>query len=149
MVQAEGTDKIRRRWLSTIRARLYSAFGFAAALTIVGSFIAFYEFIVIGATTNDIVSRSLPATVVSLRLVEEANSLVSAAPHLMTAKDDKDRLEIANRIDRQAKNLAEGVERLRTLGINNTNAIDAERNALVQRLDALNEVAFDFVHRFE
>ncbi len=143
MVQAEGTDKIRRRWLSTIRARLYSAFGFAAALTIVGSFIAFYEFIVIGATTNDIVSRSLPATVVSLRLVEEANSLVSAAPHLMTAKDDKDRLEIANRIDRQAKNLAEGVERLRTLGINSTNAIDAERNALVQRLDALNEVVKD------
>jgi signal transduction histidine kinase/DNA-binding response OmpR family regulator len=143
VVQANRIDKIRLRWFSTIRARLYSAFGFAAALTIVGSFIAFYEFIVIGATTNEIVSRSLPATVISLRLVEEANSLVSAAPRLMTAKDDKDRLEIANRIDRQAKNLAEGVERLRTLGVDNTNAIDAERNALVQRFDALNEVVKD------
>ncbi len=102
MVQANRSDKIRLRWLSTIHARLYSAFGFAAALTLVGSFIAFYEFIVIGATTNEIVSRSLPATVVSLRLVEEANSLVSAAPRLMAAKDDKGRLETANRIiDRQ------------------------------------------------
>jgi signal transduction histidine kinase/CheY-like chemotaxis protein/HAMP domain-containing protein len=142
-LEAKGTDKNRQRWLSSIRGRLYSAFGFAALLTIVCSFIAFYEFIVIGATTSGIVTRSLPATVVSLRLVEEANSLVSAAPHLMAAKDDKDRLEIANRIDRQAKNLTEGVERLRTLGINNADAIDAERNALVQRLEALNEVVKD------
>jgi signal transduction histidine kinase/CheY-like chemotaxis protein/HAMP domain-containing protein len=133
----------RLRWLSTIRARLYSAFGFAAALTIVGSIIALYEFTVIGTTTNEIVSRSLPATVVSLRFVEEANKLVSAAPRLMAAKDNIDRLATANEIDRQAKNLVEGVERLKTLGVDSTNDIDAARIALMQRLDILNEVVKD------
>ncbi len=140
MAQANRIDIIRLRWLLTIRARLYSAFGFAAALTIVGSFIAIYEFIAIGKTTTEIASRSLPATIVSLRLAEEASDLIFSAPRLMTAKDDKDRLETANRIDQQAKILAEGVARLRTLGVGNTSDIDATRNALVQRLDALNQV---------
>ena len=142
-MQDNRVDQTRSRWLSTIRVRLFSAFGFAAALTIVSSSIAFYEFTVIGATTHNIVSSSLPATVVSLRLVEEANSLVSAAPRLMAAKDDKDRLETAGRITGQAKNLAEGIERLRALGVENTSAIDAKRIALLRRLDALNEVVKD------
>jgi adenylate cyclase len=133
----------RSRWFSTIRARLFSAFGFAAALTIVSSAIAFYELTVIGATTHNIVSNSLPATTVSLRLVEEANSLVSAAPGLMAAKDDKDRLDIASRISGQAKNLAEGIERLRALGVDDAGAIDSKRKALLRRLDALNEVVKD------
>ena len=133
----------RSRWLSTIRARLFSAFGFAAALTIVSSTIAFYEFIVIGATTHEIVSRGLPATVLSLRLVEEADSLVSAAPRLMAAKDDKDRLETATLIAGQANYLTEGVARLRALGVENTNEIDAKRDALMQRFNALNEVVKD------
>jgi adenylate cyclase len=144
VVQSNRVDNTHRsRWLSTIRARLFSAFGFAAALTIVSSSIALYEFTVIGATTHEIVSSSLPATVVSLRLVEEANGLVSAAPRLMAAKDDKDRLETAGRITEQAKNLAEGIDRLRALGVGNTGAIDAKRNALLRRLNALNEVVKD------
>lgn len=143
MVQANRVEAIRLRWASTIRARLYSAFGFAAALTIICSFIAYYEFIVIGATTDKVVVRSLPATALSLRLVEEANSLISVAPQLMAAKNDKDRLETAKRIDQQAKNLVEGVERLKTLGVENTNDIDAARNALLQRLNALDQVVKD------
>src|SRR4029077_10893462 len=70
-------DAQRPGWLSTIRSRLYLAFGFAAALTIIGSSVAFYEFTVIGLTTNEILSRSLPTTAVSLRLAEQASSLVS------------------------------------------------------------------------
>ena len=130
----------RSRWLSTIRARLYSAFGFAAALTIAGSLIAIYEFTEIGKTTHEIVSRSLPATIVSLRLAEQASDLISSAPQLMVARDDHERSEVAKGIGQQAKNLAEGVARLRALGVANTAEIDATRNSLVQRLDALNQV---------
>ena len=107
----------RFSWFSTVRARLYLAFGFAAALTIVCSLVSFYEFVEIGATTNEIVSHSLPATVVSLRLAEEASSLVSSSPRLMSSKDDKSRSEIASRIDQQAKNLTLGIERLKELGL--------------------------------
>jgi methyl-accepting chemotaxis protein len=136
---AGGIGIKRTNWLSTIRARLYLAFGFAAALTIVSSLIAYYEFTTIGATTNEIIGRSLPATVVSLRLAEEASSLVSSAPRLMTAADDNARVEIANGIDRQANDLVEGIARLRTLGIANVDKIDVARGALVQRLAALNQ----------
>src|SRR5262245_63433817 len=101
-------------WLSTIRSRLYLAFGFAAALTIVGSSIAFYEFTVIGLTTNEIVSRSLPTTAVSLRLSEQAGSLVSSGPRLMTAPSDKVRIEIMDNIGRQEKLLENGIAHLRS-----------------------------------
>src|ERR1700682_1897955 len=122
-------------WFSTIRARLYCAFGFVAALTIVGSCIALFEFTTIGATTNEILSHSFPATVVSLRLAEEASSLVSSAPRLMNAPDEKTRNEIVNGINRQEKDLEGGIARLRALGIAKANDIDVTREALVQRLD--------------
>lgn len=126
-------------WLSTIRARLYLAFGFAAALTIIGSSIAFYEFTVIGMTTNEIVSRSLPATTVSLRLAEQASSLVTSGPRLMAARTDKDRDETMGEIHQQERNLEDGIQRLNTLGIANTGEIDANRKALSERLKTLDE----------
>lgn len=139
----DGIGINRSGWLSTIRARLYLAFGFATALTIVSSTIAFYEFTVISATTNEILSRSFPATVVSLRLAEGASGLVASAPRLITATDDKTRVEITNGINRQAKNLEEGIARLRTFDIAKADEIDVTRDALVQRLGALNQAVTD------
>jgi methyl-accepting chemotaxis protein len=128
---------------STIRARLYCAFGFAAVLTIVGSVTAVYEFTTIGTTTNNILSYSFPATVVSLRLAEEASSLVSSTPGLMTAADDKTRIEITDRINQKAKDLEEGIARLKALGIAKANDIDVTREALIQRLATLSQVVKD------
>jgi methyl-accepting chemotaxis protein len=128
---------------STIRARLYCAFGFAAVLTIVGSVTAVYEFTTIGTTTNNILSYSFPATVVSLRLAEEASSLVSSTPGLMTATDDKTRIEITDRINQKAKDLEEGIARLKALGIAKANDIDVTREALIQRLATLSQVVKD------
>ncbi len=109
----------------------------------VGSLTAVYEFTTIGTTTNEILSRSFPATVVSLRLAEEASSLVSSAPRLMTAPDDKTRLEITNGIYRQAQGLEEGIARLRKLDIAAADDIDLTRNTLVQRLGSLNQAVKD------
>jgi Methyl-accepting chemotaxis protein len=128
---------------STIRARLYCAFGFAAVLTIVGSVTAVYEFTTIGTTTNNILSYSFPATVVSLRLAEEASSLVSSTLGLMTATDDKTRIEITDRINQKAKDLEEGIARLKALGIAKANDIDVTREALIQRLATLSQVVKD------
>ena len=133
----------RIRWFSSIRARLYFAFGLAATFTIVGSLISFYEFTAIGATTTEIVSWRLPLTVVSLRLAEEASSLVSFAPRLMTATDHKSRSVIAVRIDQQGENLTRGIERLKALHIANTGEIDVARNALLGRLKALDQAVTD------
>jgi methyl-accepting chemotaxis protein len=126
-------------WLSTIRARLYCAFGFAALLTMAGSLTALYEFTTIGAMTNEILSRSFPATTVSLRLAEQSANLVSSAPRLMTSPDDKARVDIINGIYRQAQILEEGIAHLRELGVVAANDIELKYNMLVQRLGALNE----------
>ena len=127
----------------TIRTRLYCAFGFAAVLTFVGSVTAVYEFTTIGAATNNILSYSFPATVVSLRLAEEASSLVSLAPRLMTVADDKTRIVVTDKIGEQAKDLKEGTEHLKSLGIAKANDIDVAREALMQRLATLSQIVKD------
>src|SRR5690242_791568 len=135
--QAQGSRA--SGWLSTIRARLYLAFGFAAALTIIGASVAFYEFTIIGSTTNEIVSRSLPTTAVSLRLAERASSLVSSGPRLMSAATDQVRAEIMANVTQQEKNLQAGIAQLRALGIANIDDIDVSRKALSERLHTLDQ----------
>ena len=130
-------DAHKSGWLSTIRGRLYLAFGFAAALTIIGSTIAFYEFTVIGTTTDEIVSHSLPTTTVSLRLAEGASSLVSSGPRLIAAATDKSRAEIMKNIGQQEKSLEDGIAQLKNLGIASADNIDTNRKALSERLHAL------------
>lgn len=124
-------------WISTIRGRLYLAFGLAASLTIIGASVAFYEFTVMGLTTNEIVSRSLPTTAVSLRLAEQASSLVSSGPRLMAAGTDAIRAEIMDNIGEQEKGLENGITYLRKLGIAKADDIEASRKALSERLHAL------------
>src|SRR4029079_19674723 len=135
--QAQGSRA--SGWLSTIRARLYLAFGFAAALTIIGASIAFYEFTIIGSTTNEIVSRSLPATAGSLRLAEQASILVSSVPRLRTAGTDKGRSEILAEINKQEKNLEDGINQLKALAISNADDIEVSRKAWAGRLQTLNQ----------
>ncbi|HZP70742.1 MAG TPA: methyl-accepting chemotaxis protein [Pseudolabrys sp.] len=136
---ASSKDQQNTSWLSTIRGRLYLAFGFAAALTIIGSSVAFYEFTVIGVTTDEVVSRSLPATALSLRLAERASSLVSSGPRLMAASTDKARLEILNDIKQQERNLENGIAQLKALGIVGADEIDSSRRALSDRLQTLSQ----------
>src|SRR5215475_784836 len=126
-------------WISTIKGRLYLAFGFAASLTIIGASVAFYEFTVIGLTTNEIVSCSLPTTAVSLRLAEQASSLVSSGPRLMNAGTDAARAEIMENIARQERKIENGVAHLKKLGIGKADDIEVSRKALSERLHTLNE----------
>ncbi|HYM98883.1 MAG TPA: hypothetical protein VET25_04005, partial [Aestuariivirgaceae bacterium] len=76
-------------WLTTIRARVCMAFGFAAAITVIGFLIALYQFSSIGGTTTKIVSYSMPVMVQSLRLAEETSGLVASAPRLMAVVDER------------------------------------------------------------
>ena len=130
-------------WSSTIRMRLYIAFGFAAALTIVGSLTALYEFTTIGTLTHEMLSRNFPATVTSLRLAEQASSLVSSAPRLIAATNDKARVDIMKTISEQAKHLEDGAARLRKLGIAKAGELDIARETLVKRFDALDQAVKD------
>ena len=125
--------------LRTIRSRLYLAFGFAAGMTVVGSLFALYASGNISATMTEIMSRSMPATVESLRLAEEASTLVASAPRLMSAQTDSHRDEVAGDIAEQSKNLSARLERLRQIDATESDEIETARGAMVGRLDALNQ----------
>jgi methyl-accepting chemotaxis protein WspA len=127
-------------WLATIRARLYLAFGFAAALTVLGLLIALYEFTSIGGTTKEIVSSSMPATVQSLRLSEETSRLIASVPRLMTVADESRRSAVAAEIAEQAGGLATHSALLRVLDGSRTTEIDTAQGAMIERLGALNRL---------
>jgi methyl-accepting chemotaxis protein len=125
--------------LSTIRSRLYLAFGVAAAMTVVGALVALYASANVSATMTEIVSRGMPATVESLRLAEEASTLVASAPRLMTASDENHRDQIARDIAAQSQMLSARIARLRELNASQNDEIDVARAAMIERLDALNQ----------
>jgi methyl-accepting chemotaxis protein len=127
-----------RKGFATIRARLYVAFGFAAAMTVIGSLIALYTFNNIGWTTTEIVSRSTPAMVLSLRLADETSTLLATAPRLMAVTDELQRAGVASELSDKEQNLAGLIERLReTTGSQNLD-IDVAQGAMTDRLYALN-----------
>ncbi len=126
-------------WLRTIRWRLYLAFGVAAGMTVVGSLFALYASVNIGATITEIVSRSMPATVESFRLSQEASELVASAPRLMSVEDEDHKNEIARDIAAQSRLLSARIERLRALDSGEHDEIKVARTALNERLDTLNQ----------
>ena len=121
----------------TIRSRLYGAFGIAACMTVVCSLFAFFASSNFSTTMTEIVSRSMPATVESLRLSAEASHLVAFAPRLMAVEDESRRAEIDREIDAQTQTLYTTIERLRGLDENQSDRIDAALTALNERLSAL------------
>jgi methyl-accepting chemotaxis protein len=125
--------------LGTIRSRLYLAFGFAASMTVVGSLFALYASANISATMTEIVSRSMPATVESLRLAEEASTLVASAPRLMTASDENHREDISRAINAQSHMLSARIEQLQMLDVGHNDEIEVTRAAMVERLGALDQ----------
>jgi methyl-accepting chemotaxis protein len=124
-------------WLRTIRARLYLAFGLAAALTVVGSSFALLASVNISTTLRDIVSRSMPATVESFRLAEDTNNLVGSAPRLIAVQNDDQRARIADQIATQSKQLQTRIENLRALDASESDEIAVAQGAMEDRLGAL------------
>ncbi len=143
---ASSTVKTGRRggpiWLprlKTIRARLYVAFGTAAFMTVVGSLFALYGSSSIGATMTEIISDSMPATIGSLRLSQEASILVASAPRLMSVEDETHKAAIENEISAQTQTLYSSIEYLRGLDPQNSVEIDNAVVALNNRFSALDK----------
>ena len=93
-------------WLATIRARLYLAFGFAAFLTVICSLVALVAFNIIGRTTTEIVSHTMPATVeIASNFAEKVSHLIASVPALLAAQDEHRRKTVADDIAQQQKAL--------------------------------------------
>jgi methyl-accepting chemotaxis protein len=130
-------------WLNTIRARLYLAFGFAAFLTVVCSLVALVAFNIIGRTTTEIVSQTMPATVESLRLAAEVSHLIASVPGLLAAQDERDRKAVADNIARQQKTLESQIESLLALDESKSKDISEAEIVMTERLGALSRSVND------
>lgn len=125
--------------ITTIRPRLFLAFGMIAALTVVGSALALHASINISATLNGIALQTMPATIESLRLAERASALVATAPRLMAAEDEDHRQKIAALIKAQTVELGGGIEHLQMADSGQYDEISAILEILISRLDALDQ----------
>jgi methyl-accepting chemotaxis protein len=130
-------------WLSTIRSRLYLAFGLTAGMTVVGSLFALFAFANLSATLNEIMSRSMPATVQSIRLSEETSDLIAFAPALMAVEDESHRMEVARDVSNQSSSLAARIDQLRSLDVGQGNEIEAAQVTMNEELDLLNRTVAD------
>ena len=133
-------------WLRTIRSRLFFAFGLAASMTVVGSLLSQFLFTEVSRTLNEIVFQSMPATVESFRLLDEANRLVGSAPRLMAAEDENHRVEIAGEIATQSRNLETQIARLGTLDASESDEIAVAKTNMNERLSALNKAVADRIN---
>jgi methyl-accepting chemotaxis protein len=108
-------------------------------MTVLASLFALYESSDISATITAIVSRSMPATVESLRLSEEASILVASVPSLMAVDDDSRKNQITREIITQSRMLSARLDHLRALGVGKSEAIERALAAMDERLGALEE----------
>lgn len=131
--------------LTSIRARLYVAFGFVAALTVACSLIALYAFTTIGDTTTNIVSRNMPATVQSLRLAEEASRLLALVPQLMMVEEEKTQKALAQEITQHLGGLTGRLENLRALDGAASAEVKTILAAMVEKIDKLKKLVEDRV----
>ncbi len=132
-------------WLRTVRARLYLAFGLAAAITVISSLSALIASTNITATLNEIVARSMPATVESFRLSDETNRLIASAPRLIAVDDESHRAAISAGISAQSRAMQGRIDRLRALDASESDAISRAKAAMDERLGALNEAVADLI----
>ena len=144
--QRSGRSSAASFWLQSIRSRLYLAFGVAATMTVVGSAFSLFALTNISKTMTEIVTRSIPETVESLRLSEEASALVSSGTFLMSANNDSHRDEIARAIASQSKVLTSRIERLRALDAGHNDDITNALSKLVGRLDTLNSAVTERIN---
>ena len=129
--------------LTSIRARLYAAFGFVAALTVVCSLVALYAFTTIGDTTTSIVSRNMPAMEESLRLAEGASRLLASVPNLMTAEDEATQKKLSGEISQQVRSLAARIDILQKLTGSTGTELKSAQAGMIQRLDTLQKLVED------
>ncbi|HXW40970.1 MAG TPA: methyl-accepting chemotaxis protein [Xanthobacteraceae bacterium] len=124
--------------MRTIRARLYLAFALAAAMTVVGSLFALFASATIGATLNEIVFHSMPATVESIRLSEDTSDLIAFAPRLMAVENENQRIAVAKDVANQSTTLKARITRLRDLDAGEGDELGLAQSAMSNELDVLN-----------
>ena len=88
-----------------IGAKLYVAFGFTAAMTVVATMIAWFGYGSVGQTLEDITTRNIPQISGSLKLAKESAGLAAAAPELVAVGSQEERMRVKKTLDERANEM--------------------------------------------
>jgi methyl-accepting chemotaxis protein len=122
-----------------IRHKLYLAFAAAAAMTVVASLVAWFNFTRIGESLDDITARRVPGMAASLELAQLSAQIAAAAPVLAGAANDSERQQIQSALKAEEAAMQVLLGRIEAMGEKSA-AATLRQNAtdLTARLDELN-----------
>lgn len=122
-----------------IRHKLYLAFAAAAAMTVIASLVAWFNFTQIGQSLDDITARRVPGMAASLELAQLSAQIAAAAPVLAASASDAERQQTQSAIKAQEAAMEALLGRIESMG-EKAAAASLRQNAadLAARLDELN-----------
>jgi methyl-accepting chemotaxis protein len=139
---------------SSIKTRLYLAFGGVAALTLVAGGAAWVSFTNVQGTVGDMIRQDVPAMTAALELAAESASLSAAAPALAGADSADERARTKRALEQRSQALdrrigrldaggasAETVAQIRDLAARTRAALDTLDDAVGARLTARTALA--------
>ncbi|WP_179954181.1 methyl-accepting chemotaxis protein [Denitrobaculum tricleocarpae] len=129
----EGGEQPKGRWMRKlgVRERLFLAFGFAAALTVLASGIAWTGLDQVSGAITRITAEAVPEITESLTLAQQTTTIAAAAPALSSVTTEAEREQVIS-------NLREQIEVI-TSRISNLQGDDVDKAALTGILAKLTE----------
>ncbi len=129
-----------------IKAKLFLAFSSLAALTSLASAVAWYVFRDIDRAVTRVTAESVPGIITALSSAEKSAEIAAAAPALMAASTQEERVLEETKLEGHARSLANLISRLiaSNLSPGKTSAlskIERETTAKIKELDVAVESA--------
>lgn len=109
-----GKAGVKMAWLSKLglRERLFLAFGFAAALTVLASGIAWKGLDEVSGAISKITAGAIPEITGSLTLAQQTSSIAAAAPALSNVTTDAEREQVISDLQTQIGEITGRIENL-------------------------------------
>ncbi len=127
----EGAEPPKGQWVQKfgVRERLFLAFGFAAALTVLASGIAWTGLDQVSGAITKITAEAVPEITESLTLAQQTTTISAAAPALSSVTTDAEREQVISDLRQQIEVI--------TSRINNLQGDNVDKAALTGILDKL------------
>ncbi len=107
-----------------VRERLFLAFGFAAALTLLASAIAWKGMDEVAGAITRITAEAIPEITGSLTLAQQTTTIAAAAPALSSVETDLERERVIADLKVQIAQITTGIEGLTSAGVDKAELLD-------------------------
>lgn len=121
-----------------VRERLFMAFGFAAALTVLASGIAWTGLDEVAGAIERITGEAVPEITGSLTLAQQTTTIAAAAPALSNVTTDAERAQVISNLQQQIEVITQRISGLRGDAVDRT-ALTELLGKLTAQIDAMDK----------